>query len=146
MSDEEFLYGVPGAEVLYLTAETVWELEIEPWHDAGDIENSPPSWVIEKWTATPLAHFVPSTDCVLESIESVTSDEVSEGAGDHLDRAFGDPAVIEAFDAALALLKANLTDGWFQAEDKVGELVVTLDADGKPLLDGQPMYVERADS
>lgn len=34
---------------------------------------------------------------------------------------------------------------WRQADDLLRTITVTLDAEGRPLLDGQPMYVKRTE-
>jgi hypothetical protein len=58
----------------------------------------------------------------------------------HLDR---DPVVLAAAEALRTALVERATPYWI-ADKRVGEHVVTWDAEGEPLVDGQPMYVRRA--
>lgn len=142
MADDEMLYGVPGAEVLWDDPAACWEAEIDPyWADSEAVA----FWTIEEWSVYQPAHHLPHRDVIVECVCEMIADcgEVSEGAADAWEDAARDPEVQAALDAWLTLWASKI--GWRQADRLLRTLTVTRDSAGEPLLDGEPMYVKEAD-
>lgn len=129
------LFGVPHAETLYDDPATVWETDIEDWvgyHDERE-------WTIEEWTAKGPERYMPAPALIAEQIAEWSADEMGlEGAGDAWDDATKDPNVINEIHRAMTHMASKVA--YRIADEKVAEHKVTLDADGQPLLNGQPMY------
>lgn len=144
MSDR--LYGLPGDEWMEHDPAGVYER----WECNNDTEDSEcrVPFLIEEWAAVGLGQIL-RADCAGRVLEWLGDDlyesEVSEGAADAIAAAVVDPEVVAAFEAAVQVLRQRLNrTGWLQADTKVQDMAVTWDADGKPLLDGNPMYVPSA--
>ena len=137
----DFLYGEPGDEYMDDDPAGVYE-RWEIWHDASDPEDRVP-FEIEEWTSVPLSNFLPSAKAIIEWVLEVTAEEeVSEDAWDHLKGLEEVPEILAAFEKARDVLGSKIT-GWRQAGKLIRTLKVTWDENGEPLLDGQPMYVQR---
>lgn len=135
------LYGVPGAEVLYLTAAEVYESDIDPWLDDDD-PHKPRQ--IEEWSVAPPRHGMPSAVTIIEDITERVGDDwlPDEWAYAAMERAGKAPEVVAAFDAALDLLASKFD---YKVADKcLTTHTVTWNDEGEPLLDGEPMYVKKA--
>ena len=134
MSDER-LYGAPDAEILY-----------DDWADAADAalgwcdpSNGDPV-TIEEWTVHPPSYHLPSAARVVEWVDEqvVLDGEISEPVYDDWESASTHPDVIAAFQAALDVMASKVSGR--MANEKVATHEVTWDADGNPLLDGEPLH------
>lgn len=154
---DERLYGLPSDEHLEFDPATVYEHESwlnaqdDTWEERestdplvpGYMEPVPPpgfSFVIEEWSVAPPRRHLPAADRVLDYICEWVSDngEIDEDGYDAWSSHADDPDVVAAFDAALDLLASKIT--YRMADKLVATHVVTFDAAGEPLLDGEPMY------
>lgn len=143
--DERNLFGLPGAEYMLDDAVSVYER----WADDCEYDHRsaipalgfsrPDKVEIEEWSAQPLRHLLPAVDHLLELVGEHVLDETSLGAYDVVFEADTDPAVGEAFQAALDLYGAKLV-GWRQADKLLHTHEITFDDHGAPLLNGQPLY------
>lgn len=129
------LYGLVSAEHLYTDPATVWESEVEPFGPHAD------SIVIEEWTVAPQRNHLPDADDVLEHIHETACDrmETDEGWCDHMQAAVKKPDVVAATEALLDLIASK--NQYLMADQLVATHVLTFDAKGEPLYDGEPMYV-----
>lgn len=135
---DERLWGTPGAEMMYLDVGTAYESEIEMWVD----EDRDKVWKLEEWSVQPQGSTVPSPGAILEWMEESACDELVEGGYEQIADITKDP---EVRSLAEALCQAFVKRVTFRMADKLlATHVVTFDADGEPLLDGEPMYVKRA--
>lgn len=144
----ERLFGLPGAEVLYDNAETVYESEIDGVYEAprGPRLLTPlpvTRMFIEEWTVKPPIEHVPSAERIIEWIIEQLYDEVSSDAADAWIGAGENPAVLGAAESLRLTLSSRI--GYVMADKLVEVHTVTWDVDGNPLLDGQPMYRKRDD-
>jgi len=123
------LYGQPGAEEMYRSAEDVYECE-----------DLAPGNVIEEWSVHQPRRDAPSVDTILSWITDHISDygEVDESATTWWDEAAEHPAVIAAFDAALNVMASKVA--YRMADTHLRDLVVTYGTDGTTLVDGEPLY------
>lgn len=131
----ERLYGLPHAEYLYGDPAEVWETEIDGQYDEDET-----AWTIEEWTATTAADRIVGGLSIVEGVMEYLCEEMVE-SGDAWTDVVGDAEVIAAADALSALIASKVTYRW--AEKKVADHTITLDGEGKPLLNGEPMYVRR---
>lgn len=137
MSAPDRLYGEPHADVLYDDPATVWECCIEGQYDDSDEE-----WTVEEWTVRPAISTVPSVAWILDMIEDHIAD-CGEFTEDPFPKALRDDADCISLAEGLRFHIATRAT-WHQADKKVATHTITLGADGKPLLNGEPMYVKRA--
>lgn len=134
-TNDVMLYGHPGAEVMHLDAATVWEVEYEPYLDEDNINAER---LIEEWTSTPAGEAAPRTDWIIEWVIDTILDETGADDGEPITQAGKDPEVIAAFEHARSVLSSKIT--YRMAEKKVRTMKLTFDAEGEPLLDGEPLY------
>jgi hypothetical protein len=132
------LYGLHGAETLFLTAADVYETYIEP---AEDPANRDTSWVIEEWSSHPPTQHLPPADWVLETVVEWIDDDGEVTDCDDWDDAARHPEVVAACQAMLNLMASKVS--YRMADQHLRDLTVTWDENGEPLLDGEPMYVAR---
>lgn len=133
------LYGFDGDEYLQSHPEAVYET----WEGDNDLdgwlEQGSPLEILE-YSVTPTERIIPSAALILERIAEDIGDECGyEEAGEAADRACRHPDVVEAAEALRSAIAAHFT-GWLSADKPLRTLIVTWDADGEPLLDGEPMY------
>lgn len=128
----ERLYGSPGAERLWDDPATVYEEHEDVWIPGA-------TYSIEEWSVRPQRDFLPSADSVIERlVEGV--EEVDEDGADAWTNASLKPEVVAAFEAALDLLCSKVS--YVMAEKLLTVHDLTFDPEGKPLLDGEPLYVK----
>ncbi len=132
--DTDRLWGLPGAgDWLRANPAEVWKHEIKPFiHDED-------AWAIEEWTVTPNIGFIDTAANILEFVAEMASDDTGcEDCWDAWEAATKHPDVIAATEQLRSVLAAHV------AYKVAGQLIathqITLDADGNPLLDGDPMY------
>ena len=140
--DERNLFRLAWAEYMLDDVESVYE----QWADDCGYDHRsaipalgfrrPDKVEIEEWSAQPLRHSLPPVDRLLEWVGEWVLDEASPGAEDCVIDADTDPAVIEAFQAALDLYGTKLV-GWRQADKLLHTHEITFDDHGAPLLNGQ---------
>jgi hypothetical protein len=139
MTNPEFLYSLGGGELAYSDPADVYEHEIATHDDLR------PRIVIEKWTAVTAHRYLPRVDDTIERAVEYGADDMGvDGAADAWDDAGKVPEVVAAFRAALDLLASHVH--YSMCGEKVGEYVLTFDADGEPLLDGEPMCKRHGDT
>lgn len=132
------LFGVPEAEVLYPDIATVWETDIEPYHDGTHSE-----WFVEEFTvADPASEaHCGSPRWTVENVAERFCDEWWEYPFDERFPPETDERCLAAarllHDAVAALVVRHM------AEDRVAIHRITLDEDGQPLVEGEPMYRAR---
>lgn len=140
----EYLYGFDGDEYLHDDPATVYE----NWADDHDYDPAnmlmvdwgrPESLTITEWTSNSGDEFLPSADRVVEWMAETYADECSyDEAADQIMKAANEPDVIELLEK---VRQAMLSKVRFRFADSIRrQLIVTWDADGQPLLDGEPMY------
>jgi len=145
-ADERNLFGLPGAE--YMSDDI--DEEYEKWADdsgyepsmRAEYENWPDQLVIDEWTAEPLRHRLPSAERVVEWITEQTCDDIGmEEAYESMCDA-STPDIYEAFQAALDLFGKSMV-GWRMASKRIASHVITWDAEGEPMLNGERLYRHR---
>jgi hypothetical protein len=131
------LFGQPGAEHLHFDLAASYENDIEPWRDP---ENDDRKWVIEEWSVRPSKDHLPTVDLVLEWAGEWAAEmgELDEDGSYAFDNAAQDPAVVAAFQTALDLWASKVPHR--MAGDHLRDHRVTWDDNGKPLVDGEPLY------
>lgn len=136
------LFGRPGAEILHADIAGVYESEIDPWLDE---EPGPETqaYEIEEWTVADPRRAFPAGDRIAEWITETVADEGEgdEGFFDDVERAAIRAQAVEWFDAVVAAWAKRMT--YRMADRKVASHLVTWNAAGEPLLDGEPMYARR---
>lgn len=138
MTDAIRLFGVPGAEEVYLSIAEAFENQIEPWRDEHDPDDWPAS--IEEWTVGENRRFFPSVEDLLEDItEGRLIDQVNEYWWEDAANKALDEEVKASFESALSLWASKVT--YRMADRHVSTYEITLDIDHRPLVDGQPLYV-----
>lgn len=126
---ERNLYGRRRAERLYFSAVGCYEAD-------SDYDTRSP-FVIEQWSTYPPAYHLPrACDLIDRIVEDV--DEWDDDGIDEWGTAGNAPDVQAAFQAALDLLGSKITCR--MVDEKLRDLVVTFDDEGRPFLDGEPMY------
>lgn len=135
---EKRLFGVPGAEVLYLDIAEAYESDIEPWREADDSRR----WEIEEWTVHPPIYHLPSVSAILDFVSEQVCEngELTEGVWDHW--TFGGDEIEAAAEALRQVVAAQQGNGRM-ADKLIATHVITHDGSGAPLLDGEPMYRAR---
>jgi hypothetical protein len=143
MSVPERLYGLRGAETMHSTPAEVYESRIEPYCDEHDMR----PWIIEEWTKESTVdvarRWFLSSEAVIEHIIDCFMDEYGAEGDVGVEKAESDPEALKLADALITHLADMVR--WRRADKKVAEHTVTWDADGEPLLDGEPMYRQAAD-
>lgn len=144
MTDTPNLFGLPDDEWLQNDLATVyenWECDVDPEHRTP--------FVIVEWSAKPIGEFVQSADHIIERLyDWLADDDVAlDRNTESIDRAFADPGVLIAFEAARAVLvrRLNMT-GWRNADREVKRHHITWDEAGQPLVDGEPLYIKSCSS
>lgn len=133
------LYGQEHAEYLQSTPEETYE----NWICDHDVNERPESLIIEEWSVAPVLTGVPPVDRILDWLADEFGEEEAgtEENYESFKKATKQPEVIAAFDTARDSLGRH--HHYRMAKDHLRNLIVTWDAAGEPLLDGQPMYVKR---
>lgn len=132
------LYGEPGAEVMHWNLSDVWESEIEPFLEYGSERDS---WEIEEWTVAPSRSHLPTVDWVLDHVADYLSDwaELTEDPFDIFEKVLKSPESEAMVEKWLSWIADKVPAG--MAETHLKTFEITLDGDGKPLVNGSPMYV-----
>lgn len=143
MSDQ-FLYGLPGAEVMYFDPATVYESEVEPWYADSDVR--PDRKVIEEWSVHDPTYHLPDADSIVEWMAEWAADggEMDENGHSEVYEARKHPDVIAAAEALRQTMGAQVK--YRMSNRHLRDLTLTWDEQGEPLLDGKPMYVRRSDA
>lgn len=127
------LYGTPGAEVMYTDVVSAYESQVEPCDD-----EVPGRAEIEEWSVHPPRHHMPTVGFLLDWLMEWTAENGEYGED------FGGDAIVkdkEVIAAAEAFLDAVASKVWYRmADQKLASHWVTWDGQGRPLLDGEPMY------
>jgi hypothetical protein len=141
---DHMLYGFEGDEYLDYDPAAVYER----W--ANDHDYDPPNMLmadwgrpekleIIEWSSNSGDEFMPSAARIAEWASEVYCDDAMfEDPGDQMGKAASAPDVIEAFEAARQLMLSKVAFRF--ADRELRKLTVTWDAEGQPLLDGEPMY------
>lgn len=142
MTAPDRLYGVPGAEALYRDIAEAYESQIEPFCD--DHEGTR---IIEEWTVLPAGSTFRSPADIVDWLCEDAADDAPDGWYDCIEHLDHDPVVLAAAEALRAALIERATPYWI-ADRRVAEHTITWDAEGEPLVNGEPMYVKakRAES
>lgn len=132
------LYGTPGAESLQWELNSVWESEIEPLLGYDD---DPTEWEIEEWTVAPSRSHLPTAEWVIGYVSDYLADysELTDGPFNIFYEMLKSPYSVEMVETWLKWVAENVPAG--MADELQHTYKITLDADGKPLVDGSPMYV-----
>lgn len=132
------LFMLPDADRSHDSITALYDFEIKPYLTPGGPRLD--EWVVEEWTALTADHALPDPTRVAEQAAEDASDDMDgEGRSWVFWEAASDaPEVVEAFRAAL-LLMASKVD-YRVCGKKIGEHLVTFDATGRPLVDGDPMH------
>lgn len=139
MKEDERLWGTPGAEYMQSDAASVYEASIDGQVDDDDVAKGV---TIEEWTVESdedILERVRDADVIINDIH----DEFCEDYGSEEDPLEGIDQDDEALAAAEALRRviAKKATGWRWAKEKIADHLITWDAAGEPLLDGEPLYV-----
>lgn len=135
------LFGVPDTEYLQVDIGAAYESQIDPYVDEHDRRPR----VIEEWTVFPPRHHLRSPEDLVDwLIEDASESAGLDGYYDHAEALTRDPEVLAAADALIASIADRVT--YRVAHERVAEHAVTWDADGEPLIDGEPLYVKRDES
>jgi hypothetical protein len=124
------LYGLPDAEELHADPAWVWELDIEPYLEADEMEPV----VIEEWDVHEPIEHLPSVEVILDYIAEWTAEmgEVSEH--------WGFPVTEEIKELTQKLREKLASQVHYRmAKSRVAEHTLAL-VEGKPHLDGEPLY------
>jgi len=134
-TENERLYGAPGAESLYFELSTAYEHAESDFAD----DEPKPDVVIEEWTIGPVRPPA-AADTVIEwLVERACDDDMcDEGLCESWEIAGSQSEVVAAFQAALDLFASKTT--YRMADTLVATHAITHDADGNPMLDGEPLY------
>lgn len=129
------LYGLVGAEHLYTDPATVYESEVE-----DQMDPLPDRIEIEEWSVAPQRSHLIDAGSLLEHIHETACDnsDTDEGWCDHMADAVAKPDVIAATESLLDLIASK--NQYLMADRLVATHVLTFDANGEPLYDGEPMY------
>jgi hypothetical protein len=132
----ERLYGVPYSESLWDDPAGAYEQQIEPYSDEHDRRPV----VIEEWTVHPPCYHLPTAAAVVDWLVEYASDqgELTEDAAQHLQDKSQDASITEAAESLLSALASRMA--YRMADRRVAEHTITWDSEGRPLLDGQPLY------
>lgn len=138
ITPDDRLYGLMDAEHLHNDPVMVYEVEVMDVYDP-----MPERIEVEEWTVAPQRNHLPDAGDLLEWLHETACDrmEVDEGWCDHMEAATKKSDVIAAAEALLDLLASK--NQYRMADQLVATHVITFDAKGEPLLDGEPMYVKR---
>lgn len=126
------LCGLPHAEHMYLDVATLYETEIDPWHD----ENPQVEYVVEEWSVVDPLSLMPKADWFLEFLEERLCEEHVHDC-DACGWIFKTPEVLAAAENLREVIARKVT--WQQAEKHLGNHTLTLVGD-EPFLDGEPLY------
>jgi len=135
-TENERLYGLPYAESMDFELSTVYDR----WHDDFADDEPKPDVVIEEWTVHPADDHLPHIDRLMDwLVEWVCENgEIDEDATECWESAARCEDVTLAFAEAMDLLASKVT--YRMADELVAIHTVTHDADGNPMLDGEPLY------
>lgn len=138
MKEDERLWGTPGAEYMQSDAAAAYETEIDPWVDEEDRRPR----VLEEWTVESdedILRRVRDADTIIDSIHEAFCDDYGAET-DPLEGIEKDPEALAAAEALRRVIAKKAT-GWRWAKEKIADHLITWDAAGEPLLDGEPLYV-----
>lgn len=136
---KERLYGLPDDEELFFDVAEVWERKVEPSieHDQGG------SCVIEEWTVHPPDHHLPRAEHIVDSViewghENGEVDEMWTTPD------AAEPELLRAAEALRQAIAARIP--YRMANAKVADhmLAWAPGEESQPLLNGEPMYRQRA--
>lgn len=139
--DVTTMFGLPDAEHVQLDPVSVWESQIEPFVDHHDLRGE---WVIEEWAMKPITFGEWAAFNAAETAVENLWDEIDESAAEQLHNAAKADDVVAAFQVALDLLASKVN--YMMCDEIVAKHRVTRDAEGEPLLNGEPMFPKRAAS
>ena len=132
------LYGFRHDEYLHTDPAVVYERWLDDRYEPPTADETP--LAIIEWSVVDLNTQITSADWILERIAEDIGDECGYGeAGEAASKACTHPDVVAACEAMRAEIAAKFT-GWLTADRELDILQVTWDANGEPLLDGEPMY------
>lgn len=132
------LYGFRHDEYLQTDPAVVYERWLDDRYDPPTADETPLE--IIEWSVVDLNTQITSADWILERIAEDIGDECGYGeAGEAASKACQHPDVVAACETMRAEIAAKFT-GWLTADRELRTLTVTWDANGEPLLDGEPMY------
>lgn len=137
MSEEHHLFGTPGAEQLYIDLATAYEYWMEdgfPPPDALTVVE------FEEWTVVPATGHLPRVDRVLDFVVEWTAEngDLDEYGAEAFEKAATHEDVKVALATALDLLASKV--GYRMADEKVATHVITHDAEGRPMLNGELLF------
>lgn len=140
MSDDQRLYGLPGAEQMYFTAAEVYECAIDGQDDAT-------SWTVEEWTTRSPISTVPPAEAIVEHVLEYTCDDDYPECPWGDDHPVEDPELLALAEKIRERVAATL-GSYRLAKEQVATHTITLVEGEDPkyptvLLDGEPMYVPR---
>lgn len=139
MDEIKLLYGLEGAERMYLDPAEVYESEIDPDVEIGIAG----SRTIYEWSVHPPIYHVPSAVDIVERLTySIVEDgEIEEPCSDEWESRAKDPGVLAAAEALRVVLANTITSR--MADKILRTLTITWGEDGEPLIDGEPLYVKK---
>lgn len=137
--DEQRLFGTPGAEVMHFDLASAYEEQVDAYFDEPRPDDDP--WTIEEWTVRPPSSHLRRVDWFIEEQVEHIADDLGEGGYEAWENA-ADDDVKAAFQAAFDLWASKVT--YVMADKLVRTHTVTWDADLTPLIDGEPLYHDKA--
>jgi hypothetical protein len=153
VTDERRLYGQSGDECLYWEINDWYESQIEPYltkDDNGVWEfwdrPRPEGILVEVHDVYPPSEHLPDGESILEYIHEWSCDNgmVDEGWCEQMGNVIKSADTKAAMEVLLYTIGRQMNYG--MAKDVVDRVKLTWDEDGKPLVDGEPMYFRRADA
>lgn len=132
------LYGTVGAETMHVTPESVYESEIEPWHE--DPLTPGKRVEIEEWDVHPPRHHMPCAAALLDWISEWTAENGEVDEYFDLDDVVKRDEVRQGAEFLLDCIANKVR--YRMARTHLRSLWVTWNDAGEPLLNGEPMYVK----
>lgn len=144
MSDEDRLYGLPHAEHMHFDLASCYESDIDDWDAEPEVE--PPTYIIEEWSVRDCVDHVPSVDTLLDWLSEWTCEngEIDEDGCDTFTDAMRHPDVKAEARRFLDFCAARIS--YRMADKLVATHTITWDADGEPLDNGEPIYVNNPEA
>lgn len=127
------LYGLPHAERMYLDVASLYEAEVDPYHDEHALDSD---LVVEEWSVADPLSLMPQAEWLLEGLEERLCEEHTHD-NDDCGWIFKSPSVLAAAENLRQVIASKVT--WHQAETHLADHKLTLAKDG-PLFDGEPLY------
>lgn len=135
------LFGVPDAEVLYDSIAEVYESEFEPFFDGVEERDASRHMTVEEQGSRYATDGVPEPWRIIEWIVDTYDDgDMAPDDDGRTGRKIAESLAVKAaaqalYDAACAAVSYRWADGVIVATHRI-----TWDANGDPLVDGEPMY------